>query len=150
MLKKVSKFAPKSNSLADLISNIDWVVLTQKRMSSGLALNELGITLRRGNKKIPMGQADIISVRIGKDLREKLSWDAGDKILVMHNPDNLLHFLLVKSDNNQGKALCQESNSHTCKLQFKWDHTSIPLKERSQQVTEYEIHKGYISFIVTE
>lgn len=135
------------NTLKDLISRLDWTKIEVTRgLSSKLQPDKVCVSFLPENKKNP-DQINRVFIRIGREVLEQLEWLPGDKIIPMFNPDDLMTFLLVKSDQGTGFTLGQESGVTSCKISFKWTNEVI-LDKTFSQVVEYEIYKKQLIFRV--
>jgi hypothetical protein len=142
MKKVVSKVKPKS--LASLVDSINWTAINVVRGSyARLNPNSVVITCCESSKE--KGIIDTIRVRIGHDVLVKLGWEPKDKILPFFNPDDQYHFRLVKSTGGNGYSLGQETNSLTCKVQFKWTG-NVPLEAVHSRKIKFEVYKKQLIF----
>lgn len=131
-------------NLKELIENIDWQLINIATTKAFIRSNEVGAGFRKKNKKSE--QPDEVIFRIGIDLFEKLKWQFSDKIAVFNNPDDIMTFMLAKSDSGVGYTLQRETNNPSNgRIVFRWYH-SIPLNEKKVVPIEYEISKGRLIF----
>ena len=89
-----------------------------------------------------------VCINIGSNIAERLGWQYGDKIIVLHNPKNPFDFMLVRSENDNGFTLSKTfKNSKTFKVQFTWKHEK-PLKKFSGVVDHFIKNRKLIIFNV--
>ncbi len=139
---KDRKVVKQKTMLKDLIDKIDWLMITPGRTQNKLLENNLMVSF---NAPVGSTITDSIRIRFGKALPEQLGWKEGDKIAVFHDPDDVLSFLLCKTENGSGYTLYQENNSPAMRIQFKWKNKLV-LQKRPQMEPEFEIHKKKIVF----
>jgi hypothetical protein len=89
------------------------------------------------NKKTP-DLIDRVTIRIGTEVVDLLDWTVGDKIAVMVDKDNLMNFLLAKSENGNGYKLGKDAGPGF-RLQFKWSHEN-KLQKRPFGIVDHHIH----------
>ena len=129
----------RKNSFESLFSKIDWVMIESKR-TWRLSSDHVAIGFYPKDKKKP----DVINdvrIRIGVNVMEKLNWNYGDKICVLHDPDDLMSFYLTRSDTGKGFSLGKEAESGTGRIQFKWDR-DIAIEQINSHAVKFHIHKG--------
>jgi len=137
----MKKKQPKS--LKDLIDKIDWMMIEPGRGSTRLPDDSVTIGFCQSKKNDPT--INEVRVRFGKEVLEKLNWKSGDKVCVFNDPDDLLTFMLVKSDSGVGYTVAQETGSPSSRVHFRWRH-KLPLTKKPPTSVEYEIHKKHIVF----
>lgn len=142
MKKVVSQAKPKS--LASLIESINWTAINVVR-GSYARLNPNSIVLTCCESSKEKGIVDCIRVRIGHEVLIQLGWESKDKIVPYFNPDDQHQFRLVKSTGGNGYSLCQESNSLTCKVQFKWTG-DVPLEAMHSRKINFQVYKKQLIF----
>lgn len=132
-------------SLKDLLYKIDWLLIESKRnwLSKSLRPDQVAVGFYKKNKKST--DVEVVKIRIGYLVVEKMGWNTKDIIAIYHDPDDLFSFMLVKSVNGSGYKLQQEINARHWKLSFKWDR-EIKLKRRESSVVDHEIYKERIFF----
>ncbi len=131
-------------TLRELINKIDWVTITSGKPSDKLPDDGVSYHFFKSHKR--MSKSDSVRLRFGNKVLEDLGWEINDKIVVMQDPDDLMKLLLVRSDHGKGRRLSRETNSSCARIQFKWQHNSIPADEPIGVPIKYEIYKSYISF----
>lgn len=130
-------------SLKDLIKTVDWVAITTLASRWRMPDDAMSISFVKNKKS---GVVDMIRIRFGYKVIEKVKWKAGDKISVMYDPDDLFTFLLAKTESGLGKTLGQESSNPVCTLAFKWPHSVVLLKEMNRKIVPFQAHDRYLSF----
>jgi len=124
--------------LIKMIHETKWVKFEVFRNHGrGIKDDEVGVNFGATSKDAPI--IDRVSVNIGPDVVKKLGWSKGDKIIVMHHPDNLLHFNLCKSDNGKGITLSKGESMNCYRVQFKWPYVNHPLKRETLAPLDYNI-----------
>jgi hypothetical protein len=112
-----------SLGLSALIDRIDWVMIESVRGGNkyGMPLDSIGIGFHpKNNKKKDI--IDQVRVRLGRDLVEALGWQDNDRIMVLHDPDDMLSFMFVRSDSGKGYKLHTENAAaRYYALTFVWD-----------------------------
>lgn len=124
------------------------VVENSSRSRSAFAKDEIVISLKNhknghGNLMMKMG------IKIGSEKASELGFVSGDRILVMYDEDDLLHFLLVKSNTNKGYKLTKASEFGDVFFNMKWN-LPINVHEIETQVLDHEIVNGHITFRVPQ
>ncbi len=72
-------------------------------------------TLQKG------GKTAYITFRVGMNVAKKLKIKSGDRINVLHHPDDILSFLLIKSSSRSGYIIKHEYKSTTIlRLALAW------------------------------
>ncbi len=139
---------PKSTkSLRDLIDSINWVAIEGGAGVGRLPLDAVSIQFTQKSKKqMKDNNADLVRIRIGQQVLEKLGWNPGSKIYICHDPDDHLTFLLAKVETKAGHTLCQESGTHSCRLHFSWGRERLPMEMARPILIKYEIHKKQLIF----
>lgn len=146
---KKEKVKPKSKkSLRDLIDSINWKAIETTRGATKLPLDAVSVQFTQKDKKKADGEkADVVRVRIGQQVLEKLGWEPGSKIFVAYDPDDELTFLLTQVESKNGHSLGQETGTHSCRLAFTWAPDRILMKStKTATFVEYEIHKKQLIF----
>jgi hypothetical protein len=129
---KIGKMA-----LIKMINETKWVKFTV-----GYGRNKLQpdqISVHFGASKKGSEIIDRVTVNIGDDIVKKMGWIDGDKIIVMHHPDNLMHFNLCKSDNKEGAKLGKNGALGNPRIQFKWPYKKLPLQRETIAPVDYHI-----------
>lgn len=132
-----------SSSLSSLIDRIDWVMIETSRQNYGMGTDKIGIGFYpKSNKdKKTINQ---VRVRIGRDLIETLGWQDNDRIMVLHDPDDMLSFMFVRSDTGKGYRLHPENAAgRYFSLTFSWDRP-FKLEARKSSEVQHHIHKNSI------
>lgn len=134
----------KSNDKS-VIKPIEWAVIAPQRGSSERinpsAINvKLCLYDKRKSKKI-----DCVRLRIGGKLTDKLKWKKGDRICAFYDPNDIMHIRLARMD-TVGYLLGRDSHAAAYRLQFKWPHEKIALKEKNSEVDHYVIENGSLIF----
>jgi hypothetical protein len=143
---RAAKTKSKVN-LRDLIDSIDWIGIEVTRGMIKLPPDAVSIHFTQKSKKTSDGtQADLVRIRLGQQVMQKLGWEPGSKIFISYDPDDQLTFLLIKVDDNKGHRLCQESDSSACRIHFSWGRDKLPMEKGSPIIVDYEIHKKYLIF----
>lgn len=138
----------KSKSLKDLIDQLDWATIEVARAANRLPPNQVMVTFRAAHKKNPDLINEVV-IRIGREVLERLEWDAGDKILPCYNPDDQMLFLMVKTDSGVGYRLQRETNATSCRVAFRWNR-DIPLHQMPPRKVEFDVHTKKLIFRVGE
>ena len=129
---KIGKMA-----LIKMINETKWVKFHIGYGRGKILNNEVGVTF--GSSKKGTDIIDRVTVNIGEDIINKLKWSKGDKIIVMHHPDNLMHFNLCKSDNGKGLKLGKGQAMSCHRIQFKWPYKKHPLQRETISPVDYHI-----------
>lgn len=125
----------KKFSLRELIDNVDWIAITNKKshFNPRMGDNEIHVGFRRKTKG---SKIDRVRIRIGKDVMKILGWNFKDKINISHHPDDLLSFRLIKSESGAGYKLKNQAGCTNGLIDFVWD-LELPLRERKASPVEY-------------
>ena len=121
--------------LKDLLQRIDWVQFQQPRNKTGLQPNEVAVGFMCKTTETGVNQ---VRVRIGSEVMEKLNWMIGERANVFHHPDDLMSFMIVKSENREGYKLLPDHKGQAM-FGFKWTR-DIPLTARQTKPVDYLIH----------
>ncbi|HLX54271.1 MAG TPA: hypothetical protein VKR58_10035 [Aquella sp.] len=146
---KVKKSAVKktlTKSLKDLIESTQWVnIVGVSRYSATIPHDGVGISFTKNTPNA--NDFNLITVRFGEEVLNKLGWKGGDKIVSMHDPDDYMNFLLVKCETGAGRTLMMDNGLTKGRVKFIWNR---PFKLDHMPVTlvEYQIYKNYINFRV--
>jgi len=132
-----------SIKLKDLLHKIDWVMIEKSRF--GQNNNNNGVYIGFYASKKDSNDINKVKIKLGRELMERLEWEIGDRICIYHHPDDLMSFMLVKSENSNGFKLGLETNTTFSKLSFKWDR---PLKLERQPYKEVEYLSPKDKYIV--
>lgn len=136
-------------SLAELIKKVDWVKIASGRGPyHSLAIKSVTIGFYPSTSSKNKENINQVRIRFGAEVIEQLGWQHKDRICVMHDPEDLMSFLLVKSQNG-GSAIYKDTGSTNYRLAFTWNR-EIPLKKMSGKIVEHHIHEDYIYFRVEE
>jgi len=139
-----------SLSLCDLIDKIEWTVIPGRKNSTGNGLSlsdkEVGISVLKDKKG---NQFNTLHVRFSTELLHKLNWILGDRIIAMHNPNDLFELLLVRSSNGDGRKLARE-NKTSFRLQIKMPDSYPDLKEFSNRRCRVDVFEKYLKFNLRE
>jgi hypothetical protein len=137
----------KKQSLKDLIERIDWVALNSSVLGSRLREDEMAVSYYATKKGSPY--ASYIQIRMGHKLVANMGWEIQDKISAMYDPDDVMSFILCKTESSSGRVLSKEKNTHVHKINFKWpNEINIKLKPLHSRVVSYDIYKQYIHLIL--
>jgi hypothetical protein len=129
----------KKLSLKDLLHKIDWVQIESVRAT--WKLNDDAVAIGFFKSKKELLSANEVRIRLGINVLKKLKWKAGDKIVVYHHPDDLMSFMVVKTENGKGFTLSRETGTTTThRVQFRWDRP-IPIQEMKAKEVDFLIHK---------
>lgn len=140
------KATPKV-SLRNLIDSINWIGIEVTRGMTKLPLDAVSIHFTQKSKKQCDGNnADLVRIRIGQEVMQKLGWEPGSKIFISYDPDDQLTFLLTKVDSTKGHRLCQETDSHACRIHFSWGKERLVMDRGNPMIVEHEIHKKNLIF----
>lgn len=122
----------------------DWLILLPSYGSQSNN-DEVSVAFCKTHKDRP--EVNRVRVKFGRNITETLKWKIGDKLCFYVNPDDKMHFLIVKSDSQTGYALTG-SDKGALYLNIKWDvHlTKFTLSEIRSFLVDYEIHEKYLSF----
>lgn len=129
----------RKSKFDDLFSKIDWVMIESKR-TWRMPSDAVAIGFYPKDKKKP----DVINevrIRIGAEVLSQVKWKYGDKIAVLHDPDDLMSFYITRTENGKGFTLGKESDGAIGRLQFKWDR-KIAIEQRNTLPVKFHIHKG--------
>ncbi len=132
--------------LKDIINKINWVKIETTRGFFGMPADAVVVGFFKSTAK-GSTKVDECRLRLGKTVLDELKWQAGDKINIMHDPDDVMSFLLVKSEGGNGRTLSQESGSPHCRMTFKWEQP-VPLNIIPSHAVEYDIYKNHLGFRV--
>jgi len=135
-MKKIKK------NLKNIIEEIEWAVIESNRGGGKLSSDAISVGFVASKKSKP----DLINrvvIRLGANVVEKLKWNTGDKIVVMHDKKNLMNFLLVKTEAGRGFNLSKESLVNSHKVQFTWSHKTSLIK-RSHGIVDYHIQNNQL------
>lgn len=134
-------------SFKDIFEKIDWLMIEPARRSWKLAADAVAIGFYAKYKDKPE-EINEVRIRIGSDILQKIKWTYGDKICVLHDPDDLMSFYLTKTENGKGFTLGKEQDSGIGRIVFKWDR-KIPIQQRDCSPVKYHIYKnGLVIFRV--
>ncbi len=134
--------------LHQFLEKIDWVQINNGRETNSFRLDPDKIAVGFSPSKKDSDVIDLVNIRLGKGLCEKLGWHPKDRINVFHHPDDVLSFMLIKSQTDRGYILAKENNVNHCRIAFKWKRDFI-LKSRKISNVEFLIHSsGYLVFRV--
>lgn len=136
----------KTRSLKDLIDSINWEAISPTRGGSASRLGEDQISVAFVPSKKGSNLIDKVKIRFGSNVLMKLKWQPGDKVIPFNDPDDLMTFLICKTDGH-GWKISQEPSSHISGISFKWDR-EIPLEYRKGAPVVWEHNKGKIIFRV--
>lgn len=134
-------------SLQDLAAKMDWVIVGGAK-SHLLSADKITVRYFKlpAERKLPESIVKRSLIRIGKGVLEKLGWAYGDRIAVYYHPDDMMSYMLIKSDTSVGYKLIKESNSLTGAIQIRWDRDFIIKKEIPAQDVAYEINNNRLIF----
>ncbi len=131
----------RKTTFDELFDKIDWVLIESKR-TWALSPDAIAIGFYPKDKRHPE-TINEVRIRIGANLLQKIKWRFGDRICVLHDPDDLMSFYLTKSESGSGFRLQQEPSGTIGRLNFKWDR-AIALEQRDCKPVKFHIHKGGI------
>jgi hypothetical protein len=144
--KAPSKVKPKT-SLRDLIDSINWIAIEGTRGMTKLPLEAVSIHFTQKTKNHCDGtKADLVRIRLGQGVMQKLGWEPGSRIFISYDPDDQLTFLLSKVESINAHKLCQETGSHASRIHFSWGKERLPMEKGNPIIVEYEIHKKQLIF----
>jgi len=90
-------------------------------------------------------QSQVVSIRMGENVLNKLGWKKNNKIVVFQAKDDLFSLKLVRTENGNGYTLkSQNGKLPMCFISFTWPHKNVPLEERPYRIVEHEIFNGNI------
>lgn len=136
-------------SFADLVDRIDWMMISPLKASWKMRENEVALGFSATDPKKAPDKINRVIIRFGNEVMQKMKWKYKDKLVVMHDPDDLMNFYIVKTENGQGFTIGRESASNNGRLQFKWS-PSISLDKRKCLPVKYNIHKGALIILRKE
>ena len=139
--------APPKASLRTLIDSINWIGIEVTRGMIKLPLDAVSIQFTQKSKKLCEGnKSDLVRIRFGQKVLEKLGWEPGSRIFISYDPDDQLTFLLTKVETAKAHKLCQETDSPSCRIHFSWGKDRLPMDVTSPLIVDYEIHKKQLIF----
>lgn len=139
-------------NLKEMIHKINWTELNKGGGWENRELKNDSLTIgyfKSGKKRTDLHKnyANYLRIRLGANLIEQLNWEIGDKIDTLHDPDDIMSILLVKTDKLKGRKLLKESKSLGFTIYCKWIHHSVfPLQKMPSKEVEFEIYEKYIHF----
>lgn len=135
----------------DIMQEFKWKTVENTLRGRLTSFGKDVIVIRLRNQKNGHGHLVMkMGIRIGSEKAKELGFVAGNRLIVMYDEDDLLHFLLVKSNTDKGyKLTSQGSGSDVLFFNMKWD---LPIKvhEIKSQVLDYELVNGHINFRVPQ
>jgi hypothetical protein len=131
---------PAKPNLKKMIEEIEWITITPNR-GKKVSRDEVAVSFCISDSKKP-DVIDRVLIRIGDNIIEKLKWKQKDKIVVMHDKNNLMNFLLVKTEAGTGFSLGLDGSAGY-KVQFKWQHMT-PLKKRLLTPVDHHIQNNQL------
>ncbi|SRR5258706_10716241 len=108
--------------LKKMLEEIEWITVPKTRRTSGIKFTSDQVVVDFLPTKKNSELIDRVCIRIGSDVLRKLKWIKGDQIVVMQDKNNLMNFMLVKTESGSGFSLCGILRSDVCRIQFKWNH----------------------------
>lgn len=133
-----------SKKLSTKLNLGEWISLLPSYGNTTSA-NEVSVAFSKSHKHST--EVNRIRVKIGLNIANHFKWKLGDRFCFYVNPDDKLHFLIVKSDSGIGYKL---TGTEKCapSLTVKWDThlTKFALKVASAFIVDHQIHEQYLSF----
>jgi hypothetical protein len=149
-IRKQSKMKEEKFDIKTMYDEVEWTPL-QKSSHGGTRValinhDQVGVIFCESKKD--SGKIDRMIIRIGENITERLSWDKGDKIVVMQNPKNLMEFMLVKTEAGDGFVLgVINKTSRGFRIQLPWRHEK-PLNKCQRVVDHFIKNRKLIIFNV--
>lgn len=131
---KIGKMA-----LIKMINETKWVKFQIGRGGRNIKIAADHVSVNFGSTSKLSDIVNRVTVNIGSDIVKKLNWSKGDKIIISHHPDNLMHFNLCKSDNGLGITLSKADNMNHYRVQFKWPYEKNKLQKETIWPVDYNI-----------
>lgn len=125
-----------SFNLQSLIERVDWIKITSTSGHLAQDPNKIAISYSSPHKD---GKVNRIKVKIGNLVLERMKWQQKDRICVYQNPDDLMDFMLIKSENEDtGYRLASEGGGRSLVITYPWKSTVI-LKPMKTTVVDHLI-----------
>lgn len=132
-------------SLDEIIGSTKWKIISHSSRE-GIKPDQIRIAFSSIESR-DSNCIDQVTIRFGNNILKKMKWNIGDKVCVMNDPNYLLRFLFVKSEN--GRKLTLEKSSQGGIIGFKWPHTKeCPLEKMRSTAIKYDCNKDYIVLCV--
>lgn len=149
-MKKITTVTKKITSLKDLIDSTEWVTIQARTGPSKLPEDAVSVNFTfKSAKSINDKEntnCDLLRIRLGREVLEKLDWVITDRIYISHHPDDYLTFLLCKVSSKNGYKLSKDFGTASASIQITWPKENLAMKPTGSYLVEYEIHKGKLIF----
>lgn len=137
----------RKSQLTSLFDKIDWLMLEGSHHGvKMLPPDRISVSFRKSKKGLL--SPDRVTVRFGREVRELLQWSPGDRIAIFNDPNDLLTFMLVKSEEGTGYKLILETNTTICSVGFKWVYPNMILWDLKAAQVDFECRNKHIVFRV--
>lgn len=123
-------------NVKQIVEHTKWETVHRKRHYTITGLKDLTVHFYKEKKANGKDETSRLRIIIGAHIADSLNWKIKDKIVIFYNPDNIMQFKLVKTENGDGYKLSKyKADAHV--INIIWPHKVALTKGCYPQVDYY-------------